>query len=371
MATATLELVNPYSKYGLKRRPTYDEIANLIHENETLTGALPDRTAAQFKASQEGSFFDGLDNLEILKEEQNRIQERQLRELMLRRNLGGGTYHLERLRAQRRENTPPEPETPSSNGDMTDAQMQTELQRRATDYTNRMQQTGDAHQGILSRSASSVIDGIFNTLSPLSRGNFTPLIPPLSRASSRDIPPLEMPSPQRPRQREALQTATRKALPTATPQVIHIASDSEAEMMTARESVPEFTDTKQETIYYSLRASNPDASRGELAEAYNVLDKYRNKTSGALARNTREISEVYQTMMANGFISQPTFNEFLALVTRLNSARGQQNKEEVRNEMGRHYTENIYNRYVADIARRKGAQTKAMARKSRATSSTG
>ena len=61
----TLELINPYSKYGLKRRPTYDEIIGLIGENETLTGALPDRTATQFKASQEGSFFDGLDHLEI------------------------------------------------------------------------------------------------------------------------------------------------------------------------------------------------------------------------------------------------------------------------------------------------------------------
>ena len=27
MATATLELVNPYSKYGFKRRPTYDELS--------------------------------------------------------------------------------------------------------------------------------------------------------------------------------------------------------------------------------------------------------------------------------------------------------------------------------------------------------
>ena len=99
MATAILENHNKYSYLGLRRRPTYDEIIGLISENETLTGALPDRTATQFKASREGSFFDGLDNLEILKEEQNRIQERQLRELMLRRNLGGGTYHLERLRA--------------------------------------------------------------------------------------------------------------------------------------------------------------------------------------------------------------------------------------------------------------------------------
>ena len=38
-----LEMINPYSKYELKRRPTYDEIAGLIGENETLTGSLPDR----------------------------------------------------------------------------------------------------------------------------------------------------------------------------------------------------------------------------------------------------------------------------------------------------------------------------------------
>ena len=157
MATATLEMINPYAKYGLKRRPTYDEIIGLIGENETLTGQLPDRTATQFKASPEGSFFNGLDHLEILKEEQNRIQERQLRELMLRRNLGGGTYHLERFRQQRNENTPPEPETPSSEDGMVSAGMQTELQRRATDYANRMQQTGEAHRGFLERATSMPI----------------------------------------------------------------------------------------------------------------------------------------------------------------------------------------------------------------------
>ena len=360
--TAVLENVNAYSHLGLKRRPTYEEIIGLIDENEKLTGRLPDRTAPFFKASPEGSFFDGTDHLEVLKEQQQRIHERQMRELLLRQNVryNGNSFNVDRIQQLRRERTVPESETPSSEDGMASAGMQTELQRRATDYANRMQQTGDAHQGILSRSASSVIDGIFHTLSPLSRGNFTPLIPPLSRASSRDIPPLEMPSPQRPRQQ---------------PQVVNIASESEAEMMTAREDIPEFTDTKQETIYYSLRAGHPDASRGELAEAYDVLNKYRNKTSGALARNTREISEVYQTMMGSGFISQPTFNEFIALVNKQNSARGQQNKEEVRNEIGRHYTENIYNKYIADIARRKGAVTKAMARAKRtgtgATSSTG
>ena len=46
-----LEMINPYSKYELKRRPTYDEIAGLIGENEKLTGSLPDRRATFFKAS--------------------------------------------------------------------------------------------------------------------------------------------------------------------------------------------------------------------------------------------------------------------------------------------------------------------------------
>ena len=32
--TASLELINPYAKFGLKRRPTYEKIANLIGENE-------------------------------------------------------------------------------------------------------------------------------------------------------------------------------------------------------------------------------------------------------------------------------------------------------------------------------------------------
>ena len=101
MGTQTLELINPYSKLGLKRRPTYDEIIGLINENETITGKLPDRTATFYKASPEGSFFDGSDALEILKEQQNRIIEREMRDLLMRRNVrtNGGTFNVERMQA--------------------------------------------------------------------------------------------------------------------------------------------------------------------------------------------------------------------------------------------------------------------------------
>ena len=224
MATAKLELINPYSHLGLKRRPTYQEIIGLIDENETLTGKLPDRTATFYKASPEGSFFDGTDHLEVLKEQQQRIHERQMRELLLRQNVrnNGNTFNVDRLQQLRRERTAPEPETPSEDG-MASAGMQTELQRRATDYANRMQQTGEAHQGLLSRSASSIMDGIFGGLSPLSRTGSRP-----------QTPALQIPQPTQ-----------------SQPQVINIASDvetSEAEMLTAREQKQEQATPRQPVL---------------------------------------------------------------------------------------------------------------------------
>ena len=73
MATAVLENNNPYAKFGLKRRPTYDELIGLINENASLFAPNPDRRATAFKASPEGSFFDGLNYTDKLKEEQEII----------------------------------------------------------------------------------------------------------------------------------------------------------------------------------------------------------------------------------------------------------------------------------------------------------
>ena len=136
--TAVLENVNPYSKYGLKRRPTYDEIIGLIGENEKLTGKLPNRDATQFKASQEGSFFDGMDHLEI--------HERQMRELMMRQNLGNNIYSIARLQQQRRENIQPDAEIYQDDNNLHEASIQTALQERARQAVSREQQTGEAHR---------------------------------------------------------------------------------------------------------------------------------------------------------------------------------------------------------------------------------
>ena len=98
--TATLKMNNPYSKLGLKRRPT-DEIIGLISENETITGKLPNRDATFFKGSPEGSFFDGSDSLEVLKDEQERLLLKQMGELLLRQNArrNGTTFHTQRTQS--------------------------------------------------------------------------------------------------------------------------------------------------------------------------------------------------------------------------------------------------------------------------------
>ena len=152
MATAALELGHPYSKLGLKRRPTYDEIINLIDENETITGKLPDRTARFYKASPEGSFFDGTDHLEILKEQQNRILEREMRGILMKQNarVNGRTFNVDRIQSSSSSGTAT-PEVQAGNGGMVSAQIQAELQNRATRETARQPALFEAHRDEVQR----------------------------------------------------------------------------------------------------------------------------------------------------------------------------------------------------------------------------
>ena len=170
MATATLELVNPYSKLGLKRRPTYDEIINLIDENETITGKLPDRTATFYKASPEGSFFDGTDHLEILKEQQNRILEREMRGILMRQNAraNGRTFNVDRIQSSSSSGTAT-PEVQADTGGMVSAQIQTELEARARRETSRQQARFETHRDEVQR------QGFVPTIQSFLSGITTPI----------------------------------------------------------------------------------------------------------------------------------------------------------------------------------------------------
>ena len=342
--TAVLENVNKFSYLGLRRRPTYNEVIGLIKENEALANPLPNRDATFFKASNEGSFFDGIDHLEVLKEQQQRILQRQVQDLLLRQNVrqNGGTYHLERYRQQSSSDTSSS-STPMSIGEdrgTLSVGLLADLQRREAQLRDRQQQTGEAHgQALSSQSRLPTMDSFLPFVSTPIRRMITPL-----------------PIPQRQPQPQQAETFI-------------IGSESEGEMMTAREGnirrgeKPDM-DKKQELIYFSLQASVPDADvDDELNVAFKVLDKFKNFKSNELVRNKKNRDEVFRTMVETGYITQPIFNEYLELVAQEKQAKGQENKEKIRNQMGRLYIDNIYNKFIAPISVRKGAETKAMARK--------
>ena len=330
MATATLELINPYAKYGLKRRPTYQEIIGLIDENETLTGKLPDRTATFYKASPEGSFFDGTDHLEVLKEQQQRIHERQMRELLLRQNMGGRTYHAERLRQQRNENAPPQPETPNDDN-MADAQMQTELQRRATEYANRQQQTGEAHQGFLSRTSTP----------PIIRELFD--FSPLSRTSSRGgvTPQLRMPQPRDGR-------ITPEGVNNPELFVIGGETDSEGEMMTARAN-------NEDLIKNSLKFRHPNATEREVERTVEVLLPHKNLTPEQIATNFTSfaiLNNIFSVLNRNGFISDDVMEEYQELTGKISSEGNGRKRARLLRQLADHYRNNVYDLYIDDMSNR-------------------
>ena len=157
--TARFELDNPYQKYGLKRKPTFNEILGLLSEDQKLLRPFPDRTATQFRNSPQGSFFDGSDHVELLKEQQNRVLDRQMREMILRKQAqeSGGTFHL-----NRHNDSFTSEQSVSDSGMMTPsdvsssqiiyhADAQRELEQRARGLAERQQQVGQRHGEAVNR----------------------------------------------------------------------------------------------------------------------------------------------------------------------------------------------------------------------------
>ena len=66
------------------RRSRYEDILELVNDNEEALKPFPNRDAVFYKASNKGSYFDGKDHLDRLKAEQRRINERVVRDHMLR-----------------------------------------------------------------------------------------------------------------------------------------------------------------------------------------------------------------------------------------------------------------------------------------------
>ena len=199
--------VDKYSIYGLKRRPTYEEIIGVIDEsNEKITGKLPDRSATMFRNSQEGSYFDGADAMEQLKEEQGRLLLRQMSDILLRQNVrtAGRTYHTERL--QQLPTTSPviaqptqpmnvdeeltqqtTPTVPSSSTQQA-SQLNAELTQRANTAMKRREETAMNHRGEVFKQSKPTIPEQIHHINP--PRSFAPIKPEsFNIATDEEMPP--------------------------------------------------------------------------------------------------------------------------------------------------------------------------------------
>ena len=324
MATATLELVNPYSKYGFKRRPTYNEIIGLINENETITGQLPDRTATLYKASPEGSFFDGTDALELMKEQQNRISQRQLQELLIRQNttLNGLTYHLERHRQQSSSSSSSTPVSIGEDRGRLSAGLQADLQRRQQQLRDRQQQTGEAHgQALSSQSRLPTLEGFLQGVTTPIRRMITPLPIPSRQPETIDLTSGDV------------EDAQEQFFP---------------EMMTARSNT-------EELIINSLRFNNPNAADGEIKRVSNVLLKYSYLTPEQIAidfNNFNILNEIYGALNRNGIISDDDMDNYQALTGEISEERKGRKRANLLRKLSEDYKAKIYDKYINNISNR-------------------
>ena len=314
MATATLELVNPYSKYGFKRRPTYDEIIGLINENETITGQLPDRTATLYKASPEGSFFDGTDALELLKEQQSRILQRQMQDLLLRQTVrnNGGTFNLERQRQSALGALSSAEVQPDR--DMLSAQVQADLAQRQQQLQDRQQQTGQASQSFLQRTTSlPVISGMLSSLRGSGSGARSTGSAQHFDLTRDDPPP------------EGISSAT-----------------SEAEMMTARTN-------PEDAIKDALQSKRPEAEEGLITGITGLLMNYKDLTPEQIATNFSNfaiLNRIYRTLHRGGFISESVLDEYQTIANAITMEGGGRKRASLLRQLSDHYRQNVYDEYI-------------------------
>ena len=183
--TANLENIDKFSHLGLRRRPTYEEVIGLLDENKTITGKSPNRDATFFKSSPEGSYFDGVDAMEQLKEEEGRMLLRQMSGILLRPNArtAGRTFHTTRFQqlpstspviAQPSQSMDVEEEPPNQptqappSSRMTQAsQMNLELEQRRSQAMKRKEETTMNHRGeVFKQSKPTIAEQLLNIQPP-------------------------------------------------------------------------------------------------------------------------------------------------------------------------------------------------------------
>ena len=346
MTTATATIMNQFD-----RRPTYNEMIEMIEEEELKVKPsiknVIDRKATFFRNNQYGGRFDNTDMIGLQKQEKMR-QLKMLKEATMREAMFNDP---DRARFMTPAGTPAgagglPPMTPAG-GFQTPPEINEEL-ARDEEFIFRMNQElreYEERQNRLSRLDRSQADDMLSTVSqeelPQGVSQFMIDTPRASSSSSTEgrAPPIQ----------------SMDGLP---PNVV-------AEQQPASSSSqipPPMPAVEDSRILDNIKELHPDLDENEQQQAFSTLNKVKDKTSRIYANNISSMTNTVEELVALEMISPTDYEEFLGLKSTLKEAKGKENKDEVREEIGEWYNDNVYLKYIASKKVVKGARSKAMAK---------
>ena len=332
------------------RRPTYNEMIEMIEEEELKVKPsienVIDRKATFFRNNQYGGRFDNTDMIGLQNQEKMR-QLKMLKEATMREAMFNDP---ERARFMTPAGTPAgagglPPITPAG-GFQTPPEINEEL-ARDEEFIFRMNQElreYEERQNRLSRLDRSQADDMLSTVSqeelPQGVSQFMIDTPRASSSSSTEG--------------RAPQIQSMDGLP---PNVV-----TEQQPASSSQIPPPMPAVEDSRILDTIKELHPDLDENEQQQAFTTLNKVKDKTSRIYANNISSMTNTVEELVALEMISPTDYEEFLGLKTTLKEAKGKENKDEVREDIGNWYNDNVYLKYIASKKVVKGAQSKAMAK---------
>ena len=328
------------------RRPTYNEMIEMIEEEELKVKPsienVIDRKATFFRNNQYGGRFDNPDMIGLQKQEQMR-QIKMMREATMKEAMFNDP---DRVRFMTPAGTPAgagglPPFTPAG-GFQTPPEINAELARDEEFRMNQELREYEERQNRLSRLDRSQADDMLSTVSqeelPQGVSQFMIDTPRASSSSTEGrVPPLQ-------------------SMDGVPPNVV------EQQPASSSQVPPPMPAVEDSRILDNIKELHPDLDENEQQQAFSTLNKVKDKTSRIYANNISSMTNTVEELVALEMISPTDYEEFIGLKSSLKEAKGKEAKDEVREEIGEWYNDNVYLKYIASKKVVKGARSKAMAK---------
>ena len=313
-----------------ERRPTYNELVEMIEEEElkikpSIENVI-DRKATIFRNNQYGGRFDNPDMIGLQKQEQMRQVE------MLKRASMTEAMFNDPDRARFRPPPAPLParpprqgfETPQSVRDIDiDDDFMMRMEQQLNEYAERQRQLrdfdrNDADEMLSVVSSQQLPQGVEQFMMGTPSQTFE--TPPLSPATQTEeqLPPLQTMAETPPNVVEQQPASSSSQMPPPMPTV------------------------EDSRIFDNIKELNPNLTMNEQLQAYRILNDVKDKTSRIYANNITSMAETVEKLTELELVSASDYEEFRGLKVTLKETKGKERKDEVREEIGKWYNENVY-----------------------------